>query len=67
MVFGGGFMRGNPFDQLTDIMRGYGQVLREAFSSPQVQALVSWMAAQSGPPPGEPFSAPLRCGTQCIT
>lgn len=59
MVFGGGFMRGNPFDQLTDIMRGYGQVLREAFSSPQMQALVSWMAAQSGPPPGEPFSAPF--------
>ena len=59
MVFGSGFTKGNPFDQLSDLLRGYGQVMRQSFQSPQVQALIAWMAAQSGPPPSEPFSAPF--------
>jgi phytoene dehydrogenase-like protein len=45
--------------RLTDILRGYGQVLRQSFSDARVQALIGWMAAQSGPPPGEPLSAPF--------
>ena len=59
MVFGGSFNISNPFDQLSDLLRGYGQVMRQSFCSDQVQALISWMAAQSGPPPSEPFSAPF--------
>lgn len=48
-----------PFLQLSDILRGYGQVLRQSFQDPRVQAVIGWMAAQSGPPPGEPLSAPF--------
>lgn len=59
MVFNEGFGKGNPVDLLSDILRGYGQVLRQNFSSPQVQALIGWMAAQSGPPPSEPMSSPF--------
>ncbi|MBZ0295241.1 MAG: NAD(P)/FAD-dependent oxidoreductase [Anaerolineae bacterium] len=59
MIFGSGFVNPNPFDQLSDLLRGYGQVMRQTFQSEQVRALISWMAAQSGPPPGEPLSAPF--------
>jgi phytoene dehydrogenase-like protein len=60
MVFGSGLGRqGQAFDKLSDILRGYGQVLRETFHSEQVRALIAWMAAQSGPPPTEPLSAPF--------
>ncbi|MEM7537834.1 MAG: NAD(P)/FAD-dependent oxidoreductase, partial [Chloroflexota bacterium] len=47
------------FERLSDILRGYGQVLRQSFQDPRVQAVIGWMAAQSGPPPGEPMSAPF--------
>ncbi len=50
---------GDRFERLSDILRGYGQVLRQNFRDPRVQALIGWMAAQSGPPPGEPISAPF--------
>ncbi len=53
---GGGSARN---ERLSDILRGYGQVLRQSFTDPRVQALIGWMAAQSGPPPGEPLSAPF--------
>lgn len=46
-------------ERVTHILRPYGQTVRERFTSPKVQALVGWMAAQSGPPPSEPFSAPF--------
>lgn len=45
--------------RLSDILRGYGQVLRQSFHSPKLPALIGWMAAQSGPPPTEPFGAPF--------
>lgn len=45
--------------RLSDILRGYGQVLRQSFHDPRVRAVLGWMAAQSGPPPGEPLSAPF--------
>lgn len=45
--------------QLSTILRGYGQALRHTFHDPRVQAVVGWMAAQSGPPPNEPLSAPF--------
>ncbi len=44
---------------LRDILGGYGPFLRRTFQSSRVQALVGWMAAQSGPPPTEPLSAPF--------
>ncbi|MEZ4673249.1 MAG: NAD(P)/FAD-dependent oxidoreductase [Caldilineaceae bacterium] len=50
---------GDRFEQLSDILRGYGQVLRQTFHDPRVQATIAWMAAQSGPPPAEPLSAPF--------
>ncbi len=46
-------------DQINDLIRGYGQVLKHSFAGKEVPALIAWMAAQSGPPPGEPFSAPF--------
>lgn len=46
-------------DRISDIVRGYGHILRTTFKSPKVQALIGWMAAQSGPPPTEPLSAPF--------
>ncbi len=46
-------------ERVTDLTRGYGQVLRQTFTSPKVQAMIAWMAAQSGPPPAEPLSAPF--------
>ena len=45
--------------RLKAILGGYGQLLRTSFVSPQVQAVIGWMAAQSGPPPTEPLSAPF--------
>ncbi len=59
MIWGSGLARAAPMEQLKDILSGYGQVVRQRFSSPQLQALIAWMAAQSGPPPGEPLSAPF--------
>jgi phytoene dehydrogenase-like protein len=56
------FADGIPRDwqgRVSTLMRGYGQLLRETFVTPKVQALVGWMAAQSGPPPTEPFGAPF--------
>ncbi len=47
------------FERLSDLMRGYGQVLKQSFKSPKVQAMIAWMAAQSGPPSTEPLSAPF--------
>ena len=45
--------------RLTSILGSYGNLLRKTFVSPQVQAVVGWMAAQSGPPPTELLSAPF--------
>lgn len=57
LVLGSG-LRGRP-QGITDMVRSYGEVIRRSFQSEQVRALVAWMAAQSGPPPGEPFTAPF--------
>jgi phytoene dehydrogenase-like protein len=58
LVFGRG-VKPTGMDDLNELIRGYGQVLRHSFSGTQVPALMAWMAAQSGPPPGEPLSAPF--------
>lgn len=41
------------------ISRPYGDVVEQYFENDRVQALLAWMAAQSGPPPGAPLSAPF--------
>jgi phytoene dehydrogenase-like protein len=45
--------------KLNAIRRGHGDFLRRTFQDERVRAMIAWMAAQSGPPPNEAFSAPL--------
>ncbi|MDJ0757398.1 MAG: NAD(P)/FAD-dependent oxidoreductase [Ardenticatenaceae bacterium] len=56
--FRSGLGAGN-WERLTDIFRGYGQLLRQSFDGEELPAVIGWMAAQSGPPPTEPLSAPF--------
>lgn len=49
----------NSMEQLSGILGGYGPLLRQQFHDERVRAVIAWMAAQSGPPPGEPLSAPF--------
>lgn len=44
---------------LGTILRPYGEVVDEYFREEKVKAPLVWMAAQSGPPPTEPLSAPF--------
>jgi phytoene dehydrogenase-like protein len=41
------------------ILRPYGEVVDEYFTEEAVKAPLVWMAAQSGPPPTEPLTAPF--------
>ncbi len=41
------------------ILRPYGEVVDQYFSEEKVKAPLVWMAAQSGPPPTEPMTAPF--------
>lgn len=45
--------------RLPAILGSYGRLLRQSFVSPRVQAVIGWMAAQSGPPPQGRVSAPF--------
>lgn len=45
--------------RLPQILRPYGEVAKEYFSEERVRAPLVWMAAQSGPPPSDPLSAPF--------
>ncbi len=58
------FMRGRstplPWrEALQMILRPYGEVAAHYFKEPKVRAALSWMAAQSGPPPTDPLSGPF--------
>lgn len=44
---------------LRRILQPYGEVVDEYFSEEKVKAPLVWMAAQSGPPPSEPLTAPF--------
>jgi phytoene dehydrogenase-like protein len=44
---------------LRTILRPYGEVVDGYFREEKVKAPLVWMAAQSGPPPTEPFTAPF--------
>lgn len=41
------------------ILRPYGDVVDDYFQEEKVKAPLTWMAAQSGPPPTEPLTAPF--------
>ncbi|HET7273801.1 MAG TPA: NAD(P)/FAD-dependent oxidoreductase, partial [Longimicrobiaceae bacterium] len=41
------------------ILRPYGEVVDDYFREEKVKAALVWMAAQSGPPPNEPMTAPF--------
>lgn len=44
---------------MTSILQPYGEVLDAYFEEEKVKAPLVWMAAQSGPPPSEPLTAPF--------
>ncbi|TVP55445.1 MAG: NAD(P)/FAD-dependent oxidoreductase [Gemmatimonadales bacterium] len=44
---------------LQHIFRPYGEIVDEYFTEERVKTPLVWMAAQSGPPPTEPLSAPF--------
>ncbi|MEM1056717.1 MAG: NAD(P)/FAD-dependent oxidoreductase [Bacteroidota bacterium] len=44
---------------LQSILKPYGEVLDAYFKEEKLKAPLVWMAAQSGPPPTEPLSAPF--------
>ncbi|MEL7363475.1 MAG: NAD(P)/FAD-dependent oxidoreductase, partial [Bacteroidota bacterium] len=46
-------------EALRHILRPYGDVVDSYFSNEKLKAALVWMAAQSGPPPTEPLSAPF--------
>jgi len=58
MLWSAGFGR-EWRQRLPRILRPYGEVAREYFSEERVRAPLVWMAAQSGPPPSDPLSAPF--------
>ncbi|MDX1740168.1 MAG: NAD(P)/FAD-dependent oxidoreductase [Rhodothermales bacterium] len=45
--------------QLSSILKPYGEVVADYFAEPKIRAALAWMAAQSGPPPSEPLTAPF--------
>ncbi len=42
-----------------DALGSYDALIQRSFHDPRVQAVIGWMAAQSGPPPHEAVSGPL--------
>jgi phytoene dehydrogenase-like protein len=55
------FRRSGPDwkSMLQEILRPYGEIVDEYFTEEKVKTPLVWMAAQSGPPPSEPLSAPF--------
>jgi phytoene dehydrogenase-like protein len=52
-------MRSDWKRAVRDIMQSYGDVAASSFQAEKLKAPLTWMAAQSGPPPFEPASAPF--------
>ena len=44
---------------LGSILRPYGEIVDDYFKEEKLKTALTWMAAQSGPPPTEPLSAPF--------
>jgi phytoene dehydrogenase-like protein len=57
-VFSGG-MRSDWKRAVAEIVQPYGDIATRYFSEEKLRAALVWMAAQSGPPPFEPLSAPF--------
>ncbi len=51
--------RGDWRRALSTILRPYGEVAARYFTEEKLRAPLVWMAAQSGPPPTEPMTAPF--------
>jgi phytoene dehydrogenase-like protein len=58
MVFGDA-IRGDWKRALQSILAPYGEIVDRYFREEKVKAPLVWMAAQSGPPPGEPMTSPF--------
>ena len=58
MLFGRA-IRGDWRKALPMILKPYGEVVDSYFTEERVKAPLVWMAAQSGPPPGEPMTSPF--------
>ena len=58
MVFGKA-IQGDWKQALGKILKPYGEVVDSYFKEERVKTPLVWMAAQSGPPPSEPFSSPF--------
>lgn len=52
-------MRMSWKDALPHILKPYGELVDDYFSEEKLKTMLTWMAAQSGPPPTEPLSAPF--------
>lgn len=46
-------------EALPQILRPYGELVDDYFTSERLKTLLVWMAAQSGPPPHQPLTAPF--------
>ena len=58
MMFGNA-IQGDWKRALQSILAPYGEVVDRYFTEEKVKAPLVWMAAQSGPPPGEPMTSPF--------
>jgi phytoene dehydrogenase-like protein len=45
--------------KLQRILKPYGEVVSDYFAEEKIRSALVWMAAQSGPPPGEPVTGPF--------
>ncbi|MBA2571560.1 MAG: NAD(P)/FAD-dependent oxidoreductase [Gemmatimonadetes bacterium] len=59
MMRSGGFGGRGGMSKLQTVLGSYRALLDATFRHPAVRAAIEWIAAQSGPPPGELGSAPL--------
>ncbi|NWJ44273.1 MAG: NAD(P)/FAD-dependent oxidoreductase [Chloroflexi bacterium] len=51
---------------LREIITSYGKLIKDNFKSLEVQAALTWLGAQSGPGPDEPFSGELFAMQQSL-
>lgn len=58
MMFGNA-IQGDWREALGAILSPYGEIVDRYFKEEKVKAPLVWMAAQSGPPPGEPMTSPF--------
>jgi len=52
-MFGRSLGGSNRLEMIRKLMGPYGQLIQESFASENLRTAITWLAAQSGPPPGE--------------